>query len=123
MNSIIAALIFGVVLFFLMMIGIELSLRSFGKALTAFGNQAVRQFFEKLRIDRRDKSYRKPRFREHIRRINIMRYTLHFGIVLSAAFVLFRGAFPPGIWQITILLLFLLLAALDIFWRRMITGK
>lgn len=123
MNSTIAALIFGVVLFFLMMTAIELSLRSFGKVLTEFGNQATRQFFEKIKIDRRDKSYRKPRFKDHIRRINIMRYSLHFGIVLSTAVVLFRGAFPPGIWQLTILLLFLLLVALDIFWRRTIAGK
>jgi uncharacterized iron-regulated membrane protein len=118
MHSALAALVFGIILFFLIVVGIEYSLRSFEKTLSMLGSRT--QFFEKLRVDHTDSSHRSPEVREHIRRINVIRYALHLGIVVAVAFVLFSRMFSPLIWVGTIVILFIVLAALDLWWRRLI---
>jgi hypothetical protein len=117
MHSAIAALLFGIILFFLIMIGIESSLRSFEKTLAMLGSRPP--FFEKLKIDRSDSSHRYPEMKEHTRRINVLRYALHLGVVLSVSFVLFSQSFPPKDWAILVVILFISLAFLDIWWRRL----
>lgn len=119
-HSAIAALVFGVILFFLIVVGIELSLRSFEKTLTLLGLEASLRFFEKIKIDRSDSSHRNPEVIEHTRRINVLRYALHLGIILSVSFVLFSRAFSSDRWAVIVVLLFIFLAVLDIWWRRLI---
>jgi hypothetical protein len=116
--SSLAALIFGILLFFLLMAGIELSLRSFEKTLALLGMEL--RSFEKLRIDRSDSSHTTPDVREHRRRINVIRYALHLGIVLSVSFVLFSRALSSQGWVLIVVILFIGLAVLDIWWRRLI---
>ena len=116
----IAALVFGIILFFLLMVGIESFLRSYGKTLTMLGLESALRSFAKTRINRSDSSYRNPEVLEHIRKINIIRYALHLGIVLSVSFVLFSRAFSSKEWVITVVILFLFLAILDVWWRRLI---
>jgi hypothetical protein len=48
-HSAIAALVFGIILFFLIVIGIELSVRSFEKTLTMLGLESPLRFFEKIK--------------------------------------------------------------------------
>jgi hypothetical protein len=120
LHSAIAALIFGVVLFFLIILGIESSLRSFEKTMEMIGVESVRHFFEKIKVDRSDSSHRNPEVIEHIRRINVLRYALHLGIVLSVSFVLFSSSFSPKEWAIIVVILFISLVFLDVWWRRLI---
>lgn len=116
----IAALIFGVILFFLIVAGIELSLRSCERTLTLLGLESALRSFRKIRIDQSDSSHRNPEVREHTRRINVIRYAIHLGIVLSVSFVLFSGTFSSITWAVTVVILFIVFAVLDIWWRRLI---
>jgi hypothetical protein len=120
MHSAIAALVFGILLFLLFIVGVETSLHSYKQILTLLGLKSAIRSFQKIRVDRADSSRRNPEALEHVRRINVIRYGLHLGVILSASFVLFSRQFSSNTWTVTVIILFSVLAALDIRWRRLI---